>query len=551
MGQRGAGAAKLKQAYEFRKLRTKFPWDNPKKTRAQKVISFLQWLPITKGKLQGKKMRLLPDQKKFIEAIYGDLSDEEKRKVLIGIKSEPRGNGKTGLVTGLALCHLLGPESEVRGEVYSAAIDKNQAGLLFNEMEAIIFEVPEFAARVNIRRQQKQIEVLTGAGKGSLYEALSKDARRGHGLSPTLWIYDEIAQTSDRELLDNLITAMGKRKESLGLIISTQAPSDDHALSQLIDDGLSGIDESIYVQLSCAPENADPFDAETLKECNPAIGKFLDLGDLMKEADRAKRLPAFEPRFRNLRLNQRIDTNADARIVTAQVWKTLADPVDLTALEGRTCYAGLDLSGKHDLSALVLAFPDDMPDPAFDIVPFFWTPLGQMEVRTPSEQDLFGQWMREGLLEGLPGMVIRYGYIAQKLYEISQRFDLRGICFDRWRIDDLKAELEDIGIALPMLPFGQGFKDMGPAIERFAELALSGKLRHGGHKVLTASVANAIVVTDPAGSQKLDKGKSHRPGSIRIDGAVALTMALAATGKFREEVPTSPWEDPNYSISAG
>ena len=65
--------------------------------------------------------------------------------------------------------------------------------------------------RCNIQRFRKSIEVLAGDGKGSKYEALSADGRRAHGLAPSFWAYDELAQTKDRLLLDNLQTAMGKR----------------------------------------------------------------------------------------------------------------------------------------------------------------------------------------------------------------------------------------------------------------------------------------------------------------------------------------------------
>ncbi len=126
-------------------------------------------------------------------------------------------------MAGLALCALLGPESEPRGEIYSAAVDRTQSGKLFAEMEAIILAVPAFAERCNCQRFHKRIEVITGDGAGSTYEALSADARKGHSLAPSLWIYDELAQVSDFELLDNLETAMGKRDRTLGLIISTQA----------------------------------------------------------------------------------------------------------------------------------------------------------------------------------------------------------------------------------------------------------------------------------------------------------------------------------------
>ena len=85
----------------------------PRLTRAERVIAFLEYLPITKGILRGKKMRLLPHQRDFVQRIYP--SDVRLAS------SVARGNGKTGLVAGLVCCHLFGPEAEVRGEIYSAA----------------------------------------------------------------------------------------------------------------------------------------------------------------------------------------------------------------------------------------------------------------------------------------------------------------------------------------------------------------------------------------------------------------------------------------------
>ena len=107
--------------------------------------------------------------------------------------------------------------------------------LMHDEMTAIIESVPEFAARVPESAAGDNgvaVEVVDGPGAGSKYEALSADARRGHGLAPSWWAYDEMAQTRDRRLFDALRTAMGKRKRCLGIILSTQAEDDEHPLSQ-------------------------------------------------------------------------------------------------------------------------------------------------------------------------------------------------------------------------------------------------------------------------------------------------------------------------------
>lgn len=550
MGLRGPGAARLKKAREAAAVTNrKLPWERKGLTRVQRVIRFLEFLPITKGHLVGKTLKLLPEQREFVTEVYGRANRKRRRLIRLAVKSEPRGNGKTGLIAGLALCHLVGPEAEPRGEVYSAAIDRQQAGIMFNEMEAVLVAVPEFAARVNIQRFHKRIEVLDGTGLGSIYEALSADARRAHGLAPSLWVYDELAQARDRELLDNLMTAMGKRSEPLGVIISTQAPDDDHPLSQIIDDGLSGADPSIYVQIHAAAPEADPFDPETWRACNPAYGHFLDIDDLRQQAERARRIPAFEPAFRNLRLNQRVDGQSEHRLVTAPVWKAGAVAVDLTRLEGRPCFGGLDLSSKHDLTALVLAFPDDEAETGFDILPLFWTPDERLADRQPAERDLFRLWISGGHLISVPGPTIRYRQVAATLRDLGRRYDIQAIGYDRWRIDDFKVELDDLDCGVNLVPFGQGFRDMSPAIEYFAELALTGRLRHGGHPVLTANVAAAVLTPDAAGNHKIDKERSGRRTTRRVDGAVALTMALGVARRgHAAPPPSSPWDDPNFRM---
>jgi len=256
-------------------------------------VAFLQFLPITKGILAGTKMKLLPGQRRFVEAVYGRLAADGRRQIRIAIKSEPRGGGKTGLVAGLMLAHLLGPECEARGECYSAAYNKLQAALIFAEMKAIIEAVPEFEGRCNIQRYGKVIEVLEGDGAGSIYESLSADDKRAHGLSPSFWAFDEYAQAPNSDLLDTLRTSMGKRSESLGIVISTQAANDMHPLSQLIDDAALGQDPSVYLQLAAAPIDADIFDEQTWFGCNEALGKFLDLAEFRAQAEQQSGFRAY------------------------------------------------------------------------------------------------------------------------------------------------------------------------------------------------------------------------------------------------------------------
>ena len=66
-----------------------FPWRNTRLNRAQRVIAFLEFLPITKGILRDKRMVLLPHQRDFVERVYADGD-----VVRLAISSIARGNGK-------------------------------------------------------------------------------------------------------------------------------------------------------------------------------------------------------------------------------------------------------------------------------------------------------------------------------------------------------------------------------------------------------------------------------------------------------------------------
>jgi phage terminase large subunit-like protein len=502
-------------------------WKSKKLSRAQRVICFLETLPITKGIYAGQTMRLLPGQKQFINAIYGRLDPNGRRLIRLAIKSEPRGNGKTGLLAGLALCHLYGPECEARGEVYSCAFNKLQAALIFEEMKAITEAVPDIAMRVNIQRYHKVIEVMEGDGVGSRYESLSADDRRAHGLSPTLWIYDEFAQAPNADLLDNLKTAMGKRAESLGVIISTQAANDQHPLSELIDDALMGADESVYLQLAAAPSDADLFSEKTWFACNEALDKFLSLSEFKAQAVQAKRLPSFRAKFQNLRLNQRID--ATTKFISDPEWMECAQTVDMKALAGKPCYAGLDLSQTTDMTALCLYWPHNGA-----VHPFFWLPADGLMDRDRKEGGHYRVWRDADLLETTAGAAINFKAIIKRLAEISRQFDLKTVAYDRAFINTFKARCDEEGAEFPLQEFGQGYVSMAPAVQLLEAAILDKKIHHGGHPILRWQVGNAAIEMDPAGNRKVTKKRS----TGHVDGLVALLMAIGSAHLAKEKPKT-------------
>jgi len=493
------------------------PWEREGLKRFEKVVAFLEDLMVTSGKEAGRKLRLRPFQVEFVKAVYRQGPGRiGTRLVRTAVLSMGRKNGKTQLAAALALCHLCGPEVESRGEIYSCANDRFQAAKIFDEMVAMIQRHPFLADRTNICRHRKEIEDFPS---GSRYAALTSEPSTKFGLSPSFVVYDELGQADNRALFDAMDSALGARKEPLMMVISTQA-ADDHApLSQLIDYGLQVQrgeidDSSFYLSLHTVPLDADAFDPAMWELANPALGDFRSLPDVERLARQAKRMPVQENSFRNLILNQRVA--AEVRFFDRTAWMNCAGEPKI--VPGAKVYAALDLGGTRDLSALIIIQKDI--DDVFHVVPYCWLP-GDVEERAAQDHVPYTQWQREGYISAI-GRTTDPEVIARKIAEINGVNPIQCLSFDRWRIADLQRELDAIGCRVPLIPHGQGFRDMSPAINCLDRLVLQKRIRHGGHPVLTWCALNAIVTRDPAGAIKLDKSKS----TGRIDAVVALAMSF-------------------------
>jgi phage terminase large subunit-like protein len=514
MGKRGPGAGRLRAAAANVPATVKHPWEKRGMPPEEQVLAFLRSLPIVAGLKAGERMELLDFQEDFVRAVYAPLDFEGRRVVRQAVLSIARGNGKTGLLSGIGLAHLLGPMSEPHGEVYAAALDREQSGIMFKMSRAYIEATPWMAARVNVRDWHKSI---TDEETQSTWTALTSDVRKAHGLAPSFWMADEVAQWKSRELWDNLTTGMGKRAQALGVTISTQAKDDLHFFSELLD---AEPDPTVHVQLHAAPDDCALDDREAWAAANPALGHFRDLKEFEIAAERSMRMRSFEPAFRLLYLNQRVD--GEVGFIAPADWEANGERFDPTDLEGEICFGGLDLSSTRDLTALALWFPEQGC-----LLAWHWLPEDTIREREERDRVPYGQWADDGLIETTVGRATDRVAIARQLAEIRERFDVQGIAYDRWRFEDLAKLLADEGIELPMVEFVPGFKSYAAAVDAFERAVLERRLLHNGSPLLRWQASNVIVETDPAGNRKPSKAKS----ADKIDGIVAAIMAcgLAAT----------------------
>lgn len=489
-------------------------------TRAEKVIRFIEKFCVTpEGADVGKPLKLADFQKQFIREIYGNPHGTRRAYLSIARK-----NGKSGLIAGLLLAHLVGPEAKQNAQIASGALSRDQAALVFQLASKMVQLSPALSEIVRIIPSGKR---LIGLPLNVEYKALAADGKTAHGLSLSLAILDEIGQVRgpQSDFIDAITTSQGAHADPLLIAISTSAASDADLFSVWLDDAERSKDPRIVSHVYKAPEGCDLMDESAWKAANPALGLFRSLDDLREQLTQAKRMPSMENTARNLLLNCRVST--ESPFISPDVWKSCA--ADPLPFEDAPVFAGLDLSARTDLTALVLiARIDDV----WQVRPYFWTPADGLLDRAKRDRVPYEVFHRQGYLRTTPGATVDYGFVAQEMAEILADVNIQSIAYDRWRIDIFKRELERIGIELPLIPHGQGFKDMAPALDSLEAELLNGRIAHGNHPVLSMCAANAITEKDPAGNRKLSKSKA----TGRIDGLQAMAMGFGAAATAEESI---------------
>lgn len=488
-------------------------------TRGERNAAWVEaYCVVPEGRDRGKPVKLRDWQVDEFRKIY----DSPTRTAIL---SFGRKNGKTALIAFIVLLHLCGPEAEIGSEVVSGARSRDQAAMVFRYASKCVRLNPDLLAIVRVRDTAKELECPQ---LQTMYKALSADAATNLGRSPKVAIHDELGQVKGPrdEFFEAIDTAQGAHDAPLTLIISTQAPRPSDLLSVMIDDAMKGKDPMTKVSLYTAPEGMDPFSDAALRAANPAFGDFLNAEYCRELADKAKRMPSREAAYRNLILNQRI--NMHNPFVTRSVWEMNAGDPDFERCH--EFYLALDLSARNDLTALTIAGRDEDGD--IHVKTEFFAPMIGVEDRSERDREPYDVWAREGYITLTPGASVDYRYVAERLVELCDDLPVTAVSFDRWRMDVLKREITAIGAELPLVEFGQGFKDMTPALESLEALLLAGKIHHGANPVLDMCAENAVAVMDPAGNKKLDKSKA----TGRIDGMVSLAMAVGKASTQPVEV---------------
>ena len=461
--------------------------------------------------------------------------DSRSHCYLVGESFVPTHNSELAAAVALLLCC---GDGEERAEVYGCAADRQQASIVFEVAADMVRMCPALSKRVKILASQKRMVYLP---TNSFYQVLSAEAYSKHGFNIHGVVFDELHTQSNRKLFDVMTKGSGDARMQPLYFLITTAGTDTQSICyethQKAKDILEGrkIDPTFYPVIYGAKEDEDWTDPEVWKRSNPSLGITVGIDKVQAACDSARQNPTEENSFRQLRLNQWVKQSV--RWMPMDKWDACAIPVDAEALEGRVCYGGLDLSSTMDITAFVLVFPPTEEDEPFAVLPYFWIPEENIELRVRRDHVPYDVWEKQGFLMTTEGNVVHYGFIETFIEKLGEKYNIREIAFDRWGAVQMVQNLEGMGFTV--VPFGQGFKDMSPPTKELMKLTLEKKIAHGGHPVLRWMADNIFIRTDPAGNIKADKEKSTE----KIDGVIALIMALDRAIRCGNDTSASVYDE--------
>ncbi len=543
-------------------------WDQEACDRA--LGFFEDVLCLNGGDYEGMPFLLAPWQAFVVGSLFGWMTNEGRRRFRLAYVETGKGSGKSPLVAGIGLYGLVS-DGEQRAEVYAAATKRDQAMILFRDAVSMVNMSPALVARVVQSGRDEKVWNLFYPNTNSFFRPISADEGQS-GPRPHVGLLDEIHEHKTATVVNMMRAGTKNRRKALVVMITNSGSDKKTVCGQYHDLGVricegQEEDDSFFAFICSLDEGDDPFKDES---CWPKVNPSLDfiaegLSDgipgrnyLREQVRAARGLPAQESVVR--RLNFCEWTQAESPWISWEVWSQAAERVPMRMLRDRPCVAGLDLASTTDLTALVLLFYPVPWDPHWRLLTYFWIPDNDLAEREKRDKVPYSLWIKDKHLETTPGRAISKLFVLRRLQTICAYFDVIKIAYDRWRIEDLLQLMIEHDIALPeMVPFGQGFKEMGPAVDEFERRLLGMEpaaeqgdvidlgpedfevisevvevieietLRHDDNPVMTWCASNAVIVSDPAGNRKADKAKA----TGRIDGIVAALMATGLSGTGR------------------
>lgn len=424
----------------------------------------------------------------------------------------PRKNGKTFLAAIFAGWFLM-MDGEAGAEVYTAAVDKDQAKLCYDAAVTMI-QNSIFEPLVKVTPSKNLTECPSNH---AVFKPLSKETKNKDGLNIHAAICDERHAWPNNDIYDVIKTGMGARSQPMLLSISTAGTDTSNPYYRDIEaykEIMLGIKEKDnHFLMLYTPDDGDKWDDEsTWKKANPNYGISLSVTYMWNEYNDAKlRGGTYQIAFQTKNLNMWVDA-PDVWISDEDVMECNHD-FDESLLVGEDCYVGIDLASKGDISATALFFPK------FRYVKFLFV-IPEAKLIENDDRVDYRMWEQQGWITTCPGKVLDECWYMERLFLWMAPYNVKCIAFDPWGMWNLKNQFGKYQEVL--MEYQQSIRYMSVPTKWLESAVLKTEINFGYNPVIRWMMRNVVVYIDPNANIKLDKARSRN----KIDGVVALVDAI-------------------------
>lgn len=484
---------------------------------ADYAIGFFKFLRLSEGEFADKPFKLESFQQFIVGSIFGwktqgDSGDPVRRFRTAYIEMG-KGNGKSPLAGAIGLFGMIA-DKEPGAHIYSAAVTRDQAKILFDDAKNMVEGSPRLSAKIEVNVGNLSVGT-------SFFRPVSSEKRGLDGKRVHMALIDELHEHPSGIVVDKMRAGTKNRRNPLVFEITnsgydrTSVCWEHHQYSTQILEGV--IENDTWFAYVCAIDADDDWRDETVwPKSNPGLGTILPMSYLREQVQEATEIRSKQNIVR--RLNFCEWTEQADRWLDLDIWNDQPARTPIEELEGQPCFVGVDLASTLDITAVVLVFPDE--DGGFDVLPYFWVPQENARQRQERDGVPYLDWIADGFIEATEGSVIDYDVIRKRINELGERFNIREIPTDPWNSTQLQTQLQSDGFTV--FPFRQGMRSMQDPTKQLEKLVVERAFRHGDNPVLNWMAANVAVEQDAAGNIKPAKNKSTE----KIDGIVAAIMGL-------------------------
>jgi len=489
-----------------------------------RCVEFIQGLRLV-GSHAGQRWSLLPWQQWFLAAIVGWRYGDGRPRTRMALLQVARKNGKSTLMAGLALYHLIGQGKPGR-VVHVIANKAEQARIVLDTARDMAR--PLLPDRDGKRRKTVQHNRIV-CDLGTM-DAVTAAEKSLDGLNPSLWIGDEVAEWRGR-FVTKMTTAGVARDDACGVLITTPGNNRDLIYPELVGQCEAMLTGEVelddwHALIYGVDESDQPEDRATWPKANPSLGAALRIETLERQWQSMSLTPMGRLEFLRFHLARPVDVVG--RWLDMQHWDAVTDPAEVP--DGAEVFVGVDLSKSQDMSAVVVVRGDAAGKVHFKGT--YWYPEEHAKEREQVYQMPFRRWSMEGHLHLTPGREIPWEPIRAHIQQLCKTYQVRQIAVDPWAASYFTETL--LADGLPVVLHQQSMRMMAPAAQTWQDLWVARRFRHGNDPVLRAACANAAVKTDDAGNLYPVKGRSRG----LIDPCIAALMGVHAWALSQGTAPS-------------